>query len=598
MAQVLAILVLIAVAPISVLAASRGPTTACTTTTTAGNTNQATVAGITDVRAGCAVFYTGAYKYLGTSTFALGTATVTSAKFSTAPAKVELYAPDCITFYMYYPCSPTTATPAPTATVAATTAAPTTAKTATPTPTAVPTSTSTTTAAPKATSVPTTAAPTTTTAAVPATATPSSTPSSSSTSASTSVPSTAPSTAPVRATYSWGAANCLLGVTPAGAATYAAGCPYDTAADHQAAFFYRLRQPLRTYPPFNRVYLEIAATLLTENATAVRSLLASAHAQGVAVELLAGDDAWMASAAATATPIALCTAVATFNGARTTADEWLDGVHLDLEPQALAGWRANTSRGSDPYNDAYEANLLTILRGCRAALNSTGTTLAWDVAPYLVRWASDLWPPVLAERLVDYVAFMNYYTSLDAFVNGVNGTGGVRPLLASLAGSGIQGVFVADASDPTLAPPADSFWAVGAQPLESMLAATTALYDNGGVASPGFAGTGIHPLGDYIYLQPTGPPLAPACTSTGRAITLLPGGLPVASAAVYNAKSWAYFGYANVQASVPPSTGALNLTASKSATSGGYLLEIYDGPDLTRAAVDSIIYDVTCVVLG
>jgi hypothetical protein len=531
-----------------VLVAAACAAAATTTCTRDAAANRATVAGIADPRVGCAMFYTSTYAYLGAISFAAGaTSSVTSPAYKSVPTQVELYSAGCTTYYAYYACNPVaaaTATPA-TVTAAPSTAAPTIAY-------------------PTTNVMPTVAKPTVTSTVVP--------------------PAGYTGGAPiqlVRAMYSWGKADCLLGV--------GTNCPYATVADQQAAFFYRLQYPLRAYPAFNRVYLQMDGGLLTTASAQVQSLLAAAHARGIAVELLGGESAWMSTAAGPATPIAICNAVKVFNVQAPANARW-DGIHWDLEPHTMPGWTTNTTGGTDPYNDAYEANLVNILRGCRAALAGTNITLAWDAATFYPRWATDVWGPVVAERLVDYVAFMAY-AELRASVN--DGKDVVPPLLAQLGGLG-GAVIAADVSEPSLAPASDSFWAVGALPLENLLGSIGRTYGNlsstgNGTPTHGFLGVAVHSLGNYVSLQPTGPPLAPRCTFKGRTIQLATNGVAVASVAIYNAQTWAYI------SAVTTLSRAANytLTAARLVATG-YVLELYDGANLTRAAVDSLIFDVSC----
>jgi hypothetical protein len=385
----------------------------------------------------------------------------------------------------------------------------------------------------------------------------------------------------MRGMFVWGAsyyADCLLG-TYTDPAEYLDVCGYPDVPSKRASFFYMLRNPHDLYQPFNRIYLEVdPARLTTAAAPLLQDFVTAAHAQGIAVELLNANQSLVTTAALAQAGVQVCAAVREYNAAAPPAAR-LDGVHWDLEPHTLAGWTSNRANGSDPYNDLFQTNLLAIFAGCKAALNGTNTTQAWDMAVFYPRFATDIMTPLLNQRLVDYVAVMNYYNSEALFLNGQSGTGGVVNVLQQLRGQ-MPAVFIAHAGSD--GPASGTWWYQGVLPMENMLGNVGDAY----ATHPSVWGLAVHDFDAHIRLEPYGPPLAPTCSHNGTVLTINPNGVTVASLGVYRGASRTYVTHGNT-AGPGPYTVATTRTPP-------FSVNLWDGPNLSRASINSLVYIATC----
>ena len=388
----------------------------------------------------------------------------------------------------------------------------------------------------------------------------------------------------MRAIYVWGYGNCLIG-TYATNASFLDNCGYPYAQAQRDSFFYVLRNPQRTYQPFNRIYFEVDATILSGYPALVQSFLAQASANGIAVELLVADNTFVTSTAGVQNGVQVCQAVATFN-ANAPANAEFDGVHFDLEPHTLSGWTSSTTalNGTDKYNDYYEANLVSVFRGCRSALAGTGISLSWDANVIYPKFATDVMTPLFNERLLDYITMMNYYNTEAKFVNGSGQTGGVGPILQQLKGI-IPAVFAAETQSAVAA--SISWSSNGSLPLENMFGNVGNAY----ASAAGFLGTVVHDYDAYIFMNSVGAPVTPACTLAGQVLTITtpPSIGALRSVAVYLTSNYAYV--TNVNLSGP---GPYTVTLPAKST-GPFSVNTWDGPNLTRAALDSLSYHVDCV---
>jgi hypothetical protein len=381
----------------------------------------------------------------------------------------------------------------------------------------------------------------------------------------------------MRAVFVWGWGDCLVGAyTDPG--EYLNYCGHVDVASKRASFFYMLRNPHDLYQPFDRIYLEMDPARLTTFPTQVQSLVAAAHAEGIAVELLNANQQFAATAAQATQAVQVCAGLKSFNDAA-PANARFDGMHWDLEPHTLPGWTSNTAAGSDPYNDLYQNNMLSILSGCKNLFAGTGITQAWDVSVFYPRFATDIMTPLLNQRLVDYLAVMNYYNSEALFLSGQGGTGGVVNVLRQLRGQ-VQTVFIAHAGSD--GPATGTWWYQGVLPMENMLGNVGDAYATHG----NFTGFAVHDFDAHASLQPYGPPLVPTCTVSGTALTISPNGVSVASVGVYNANTNAYITHTGVTGA-----GPYRITAPRN---GPYSVNLWDGPNLSRAALDSLVYKVDC----
>src|SRR5690554_4151026 len=152
----------------------------------------------------------------------------------------------------------------------------------------------------------------------------------------------------------------------------------------------------------------------------LRSFLARAHAQGVAVEYLDGQAIWVASDANAQAPKDICTDVLAFNRTSTNVAERFDGIHLDIEPHTVqsgsyAGvWWENRLPGG--YNAEWTARWKDILNTCRQKIDAytaeTGhrVTLSSDLGTDYAHYNA----PILAflnrsDGPLDYLTIMNYF---------------------------------------------------------------------------------------------------------------------------------------------------------------------------------------------
>jgi len=482
--------------------ATLGPALATAQSCIFSTDNKATVIGISSP-AGCVMLYNSNWKFLGHFEFSAGTSTFTTPTVSQVPRYFELYSNKCNNYInkagvctQVTPTAPAPTTPEP-STLAPTTPEPSTPAPSTPAP---------------STPEPTTPEPTT---PEPTTPEPSAPP---------------PATVNLhRGMYYWGDHRCLIGIHPPGT-TYYSACYQSNLTEVQERFFFTVRNPHRRYAPYNHVYLEMDLSMLTGYAVpALQSFLQSAHERGIAIEVLIANASWVLGSAETAYPISVCEAVRDFN-ADAPADARVDGVHLDIEPHTLPNFNGNRAAGNDPYNDEYENNLLAIMRACTGLLADTGATRSWAAAMFYERWATDLWGPLVDERLVDYVTMMNYVASEAIFVNGTGVSGGVNRILASLQGTDIRAVFAADCSDPEYTDPSESYWDDGSDPLESLFSSVGTAFQN----HPNYWGVATNSYSYYVLLQPVGPPVVPICTKlAGRNIEVNAPAASPSAASVY-----------------------------------------------------------------
>ena len=376
--------------------------------------------------------------------------------------------------------------------------------------------------------------------------------------------------------FVWGYGDCFLDTygTPA---NYLNHCGYASKADQLNAFFYNLVNPHDSLLPFNRAFVEFDPAYITGYPVQLQEFLAQAHANGIAIELLNGDQSLVTTTALAQNGAAIAQAVAAFNAAA-PSNARFDGMHWDIEPHVLSGWTSNTAAGKDSYNDLYEGNLLTILNATKIAFAGTGATVAWDAATFYPRFASDIMGPLLSQKLVDYLTIMNYYNTEALFVSGQGLTGGITQTLNYV--SGFPTVFAAECA--SVAPAAETWWSQGYLPLENMFGNVGDSF----ATTKGFLGLATHEYDSYIRQQPYGPALVPTCTSSGTTATVTPNGVTVGSVGLYLASTGAYVTKVNVTG-----PGPYTITAPRA---GPFKANLWDGPNLSRLAVNSLAYVISC----
>ena len=437
-----------------------------------------------------------------------------------------------------------------------------------------------------------------TTAAAAPDAVPTSTPT------ATTVPAPAALEDGVRAMYLWDEAPCLLPTPGAdGTSAYSAACDgAANAAAYRATLVRKLRAPWGgAFPAFTRIWLGVTPAILVDRPANVRALLAELARAGIAVELLAGEAAWLLSDADAATAVALCEMVAAFNRGGGASGGRFDGVHYDIEPHTLPDWAAaeTAARGTDPYNDEYEDRLIGILAACRAALNPLGARVGWDMPYWYFPSATDLWPRLAASDdatcFADYLTLLNYVSDTYEFVYGINDThaGGLLPVLGALAGH-TPVVAAAELDGAAGLPAWETFWPAGSAAAEATWAAAAARAG----ALPGFAGIAAHYYIPYFSLPPAGPLPPATCTvdAATSTVTVTFGRTDTASVGVY-ARAPVLGGLAVLVNStiIANGTTAVTLVA---AGAGTVRLEarLFDGPGLAPLADTSVISRAACTV--
>eukprot|EP01137_Pigoraptor_chileana_P019114 Opistho-2@79691 len=261
--------------------------------------------------------------------------------------------------------------------------------------------------------------------------------------------------------------------------------PSDTAG--MDAFFTFLKAPNgRTDLRINRLYFYAGLSNVNTGNTALRNFLKRAHAQNVAVELLEGDPQWVTTASGVQTAIGVCNTVAAFNAATAGSDDDFDGVHMDIEPHVLAGWKTNA--GSDGYNIDYENNFVNVYVQCKAVMasKSPATTVAADIGWWYTQ--TNIFGMLQSKQAVDFFNIMAYYDTYTPFASAIT---------ANLASSTIPVNVGIETIDPNSAPDAQSFYQEGWVAMELQLRKA---YDAFGT-KPYFAGFSIHHYGSYHTLQ-------------------------------------------------------------------------------------------------
>ncbi|MGW3951693.1 hypothetical protein ACWEKM_12285 [Streptomyces sp. NPDC004752] len=198
------------------------------------------------------------------------------------------------------------------------------------------------------------------------------------------------------------------------------------------------------------VYIATGDTSLTDTALTkkLRAFNRRAHSNGMKVEFLDGDKSWVVSrAAADSTGVDHCRKVVDFNAASSPSDR-IDGVHYDIEPHTFfdGSWTTNNGAGTDAYNDTYEDNLVHILRTC----HQMGLGVTNDTPDWYAHDVQDIWNAYMAGGVVDYISVMNYHNTVDQWMNGYFGVGGIDQAIAMDTG-GLAMTFGAEVqSDPDL----------------------------------------------------------------------------------------------------------------------------------------------------
>ena len=388
-----------------------------------------------------------------------------------------------------------------------------------------------------------------------------------------------------RGTWWWDFDWCFFNLY--NAASFPGACGGFANVDaYVAAYAALFRRPWNgTYPAFTRVFVWVDLPKVMNNQAAVRKTLRAAHLAGLKLEYLHDGTAWVKSAAGVEAGIAQCQQIAWFNGNATDPRDLWDGVHYDIEPHTLgSGWTSNSGNGTDRYNDAWERNLMQIFSGCRRLFLGTKVTVAWDVSDDYYYYVTDLWAPLLSAPYVDYIAVMTYYASSDAFLNGLEGVGGVAAVLASLQGR-VPVLFAIETSDPRLAPDDVSLWRNGTIAAEAMLHSAATMY-YGTTAS--FWGVAIHHWYAYMVLPPLGygsasTALVTACATSGAFLAAVANSTAYVSIKVWNQSSATTPMLATDVSGYIPGPWIQPMAATAGAAQAPYRIELFEAPGAGNA---------------
>ena len=262
-----------------------------------------------------------------------------------------------------------------------------------------------------------------------------------------------------------------------------------------------------------------------------------------------------------------------------------------MEPHTLgAAWFTNTGAGEDKYNDAWEANLISIFSGCRALVNPVGATVAWDVPDDYYYYVTDLWTALLADPYVDYVSVMAYHNSLDELEHGVDGVGGVANVLVALQGT-VRARFGIELQNPTVAPniSAISFWTAGLAAAHADFQAVIAAHKG----DPSFAGVAFHTAETFWVLPPDGggDGTVSLCTFRGPVLNVYSNSTSAVSMVVRSTVTGAQVGVYDVSGYVP---GPFSIVQP---TVGPFRIGLFDAAGGVSASPTSTVGLATCADL-
>lgn len=279
----------------------------------------------------------------------------------------------------------------------------------------------------------------------------------------------------------------------------------DTA--QQDSFFLFLKSPLGdANARINRVFLYGDSLDLTNaaQATALRTFLARAHAQGVQVEYLTGDPSWARTANMQSATSRVDRVIAFNIG---SAAQRFDGIHFAIQPYLLDEWNTGT-RGSDGFNNTLEKNYVSILRTSRNKITASGQSLSLsaDIPTWFLAKAKDIATPLTANNSpVNYLTVINSFDSTNSFLYGYNGdnkVGGIGPNLA--ISKQIPLLFAASLAPKGSDPEATTFSEEGVKEMNKVFAAADAKF----AGDARYLGLAVSSYKNYRALQIESPIVA------------------------------------------------------------------------------------------
>jgi len=222
------------------------------------------------------------------------------------------------------------------------------------------------------------------------------------------------------------------------------------------------------------------------NASALASFSTDAAAQSCAeVELLFGDMSWALTAnhgKATGYASQAIKTFASINGARPV------GLHFDVEPYTLPGWKTDMQGTSNQYLD--------LLEKLQAIATAGGVRLSVDIPFWFsgqkVSRGGQTRPlSELVQDRVDRVVLMDYRDTASAIISGA------APEIAYAEKIG-RDVTIGVETMCGLSPTLVTFCEEGRAAMDAALKATQAAY----AKSPALNGLAVHHYGSYLKLKP------------------------------------------------------------------------------------------------
>lgn len=216
--------------------------------------------------------------------------------------------------------------------------------------------------------------------------------------------------------------------------------------------------------------------------------LDSAHARGLAVELLFGAPEW-ALAKNHAIPVGLARkAVALADSLRKLGRSAPNSIQMDVEPHSLAEWTGDPNGTYNQFIDMF-VEIAAALKG--SGIGITACIPRWFDERMVLR--NDRTRP-----LSDWLADATDRLTLMDYVDNANGIiAGAAHEIAYADSTGKE-VVVGVETMPGLDPPSVSFAEEGEAAMNAALEQTTAQYQ----ARPGFFGVAIHHWGTYPAMKP------------------------------------------------------------------------------------------------
>lgn len=236
----------------------------------------------------------------------------------------------------------------------------------------------------------------------------------------------------------------------------------------------------------NRLYFFGDGLNLGTGAASVRAFIKRAHDAGVAVEYLTGDSSWALPGMGSHATSRVDKVIA-FNAG---GSDRFDGVHFDIEPYLLSGWKTNRSE--------IASNYMNIMTESRSKILASGQrlTLGVDIPTWFSFDGLEIWTPLTSPGTpIDNATIMNYFDTTTNFLYGYGGgntAGGIGPNLA--ASNNLKLTFGAEtlATDPNV-----TFFEEGYSALSSVFAQAAQTFSG----HNNFGGLAVHHYDSFRALK-------------------------------------------------------------------------------------------------